>query len=281
MKIESRLSFNNMKKNIKRTVLTTISIVVCTFLMITIVLIISSIRNGISEKANQKYNDYHFIIKNLDADSFNRIKNKPYIEKMYVQYNDDEPLEELNTNVNPFQDADKISLYIKYTDIEDTYAYSSNMIQTLNFSISEAQSNCKFNENLLMVYGLMKTELDYTDASQTSIMYKDVLNFSHVINIMIILILVVFSILFIIILYNAFLITIDERKKEYAILNSIGATEGQVLKMIFKETTIMAIVGVSIGLMISFFLNRTSYLIRMLTGGRRLTARTAKKRGRR
>ena len=252
MKIESRLSFNNMKKNIKRTVLTTISIVVCTFLMLMTVLIISSIRNGISEKANQKYNDYHFIIKNLDADSFNRIKNKPYIEKMYVQYNDDEPLEELNTNVNPFQDADKISLYIKYTDIEDTYAYSSNMIQTLNFSISEAQSNCKFNENLLMVYGLMKTELDYTDASQTSIMYKDVLNFSHVINIMIILILVVFSILFIIILYNAFLITIDERKKEYAILNSIGATEGQVLKMIFKETTIMAIVGVSIGLMISF-----------------------------
>lgn len=93
MKIESRLSFNNMKKNIKRTVLTTISIVVCTFLMLMTVLIISSIRNGISEKANQKYNDYHFIIKNLDADSFNRIKNKPYIEKMYVQYNDDEPLE--------------------------------------------------------------------------------------------------------------------------------------------------------------------------------------------
>ena len=56
---------------------------------------------------------------------------------------------------------------------------------------------------------------------------------------MIIIIFAAISILFIIILYNAFLITINERKKEYAVLNSIGGTEGQILKMILFEGIIM------------------------------------------
>ena len=64
---------------------------------------------------------------------------------------------------------------------------------------------------------------------------------------MIVLILVVFSIFFIIILYNSFLVTINERKRDYAILNSIGGTEGQVLRMIFLEATIMGAFGIIIG----------------------------------
>ena len=253
MKIESKLSFNDMKKNIKRTIFTTISIILCAFLILTTLLTISSIRNGIKESTNKKYSDYHFIIKNIDAESFELIKNKPYIDKIYIQYKDDEPLEELNKNMHPFENINTINLYIKYTDIKKTYEYSSNVLQTLGFSITKAQNDCKFNEKLLIVYGLMKTELDYTDASQTTIMYKDVLNFSYVINIMIILILAVFSVLFIVILYNAFLVAINERRKEYAILNSIGATEGQILKMIFEEATIMAIIGFIIGMLISIF----------------------------
>ena len=253
MKIESKLSFNDMKKNIKRTIFTTISIILCAFLILTTLLTISSIRNGRKEETNKKYIDYHFIIKNIDAESFELIKNKPYIDKIYIQYKDDEPLEELNKNMHPFENINTINLYIKYTDIKKTYEYSSNVLQTLGFSITKAQNDCKFNEKLLIVYGLMKTELDYTDASQTTIMYKDVLNFSYVINIMIILILAVFSVLFIVILYNAFLVAINERRKEYAILNSIGATEGQILKMIFEEATIMAIIGFIIGMLISIF----------------------------
>lgn len=72
-------------------------------------------------------------------------------------------------------------------------------------------------------------------------------NYTYVMDLMIILILVVFSILFIIILYNAFLITINERQKEYAILNSIGGTEGQILKMIFGEAILIGLVGIAVG----------------------------------
>ena len=70
---------------------------------------------------------------------------------------------------------------------------------------------------------------------------------------MIIIIFAAISILFIIILYNAFLITINERKKEYAVLNSIGGTEGQILKMILFEGIIMGAIGIFIGGIISIF----------------------------
>jgi len=70
------------------------------------------------------------------------------------------------------------------------------------------------------------------------------------------------SILFIVVLYNAFIITISERKREYAILNSIGGTEGQILKMIFLECIIMGVVSIIIGGLISII--ATSVVIKRL-----------------
>lgn len=118
-------------------------------------------------------------------------------------------------------------------------------MQTLQYSLSEAEEKCEFNDKLLTVYGLMGATLDYTASSQLT--YKSTINFSYVIDLMIVLILVVFSIFFIIILYNSFLVTINERKRDYAILNSIGGTEGQVLRMIFLEATIIGAFGIIIG----------------------------------
>ena len=252
MKIEMKLSFNSIKKNLKRTIFTIISIGLCTFLILTTLLTISSIRNGITENINIEYNDYHFIIKNLNLSSFNKIKDKPYIDKIYIQENDNSPLKKFDEIDNIFHDDNTINVYIKYNNIKETYKNSTDIVQTLEFSLMDAQTKCDFNEKLLTVYGYMGATLDYADSSQTTLIYKNTLNFSYVIDMMITLILIVFSILFIIILYNAFLITINERKKEYAILNSIGGTEGQILKMVFIEATLMAIIGISIGTFISF-----------------------------
>ena len=57
MKIETKLTIRNMRKNIKRTVYTIISIVLCTFLIFATLLLISSIRSGINEGTNKQYND--------------------------------------------------------------------------------------------------------------------------------------------------------------------------------------------------------------------------------
>ena len=255
MKIETRLSFNNLKSNIKRTIFTITSIALCTFLILTTIIIISSIRNGITESTNIQYNDYHFIIRNVDSVGFNQIKNKEYIDKIYIQENDLEPLKELSNLDHAYKNTNSINLYIKYKDVNETYKNSTDIVQTLNYSLTEADSNCEFNDKLLTIYGFMGADLSYTDSTQTTIVYKNILNLSYVVNIMILLILLVFSILFIIILYNAFLVTINERKREYAILNSVGGTEGQILKMIFCETSFMAIVGIILGFILSYLIS--------------------------
>ena len=250
MKIETKLTLKNMIRNIKRTIYTTISIALCTFLILTTLLLIASIRNGINENTNIEYNDYHFIIKGVNSDEFNLIKDKSYIDKIYIQSNDNEGLRELNEIDDPFSNIDTINVYIKYKNVKETYKYSSNIIQTLQYSLTDAETKCQFNDKMLTVYGLMGANLDFSDSLQ--LVYKSQVNFSYVIDLMIVLILIVFSVLFIIILYNAFLVTINERKREYAILNSIGGTEGQILKMIFIEATIMGIFGIVIGGIISF-----------------------------
>ena len=252
MKIEAKLTIKNMRKNIRRTVYTTLSIALCTFLIFTTLLLISSIRNGINEFSNIQYNDYHFIIKELNEADFNKIKDKDYIEKIYIQEKENEQLQELDDEVSPFSNTNTINVYIKYKNVKETYKYSSNIVQTLQYPLLETESMCEFNDKLLTVYGLMGASLTYENSSQTTLVYKNTLNFSYVINLMLVLILLVFSILFIIILYNSFLITINERKKEYAILNSIGGTEGQILKMIFLEASIMGIFGIIIGGIISY-----------------------------
>ncbi len=253
MKIETRLSLNNLRSNIKRTIFTIISIALCTFLILTTLIIISSIRNGITESTNIQYNDYHFIIKNINSDEFNKIKDKEYIDKIYIQENNLETLKELSNSDDPYKNTNSINIYIKYKNVNETYKNSTDIVQTLDYSLIDAETNCKFNDKLLTVYGLMGANLSYADSTHTNIIYKNVLNLSYVINIMIVLILLVFSILFIIILYNAFLVSINERKQEYAILNSVGGTEGQILKMIFCEATIMAIIGIIIGVILSYF----------------------------
>ena len=50
-------------------------------------------------------------------------------------------------------------------------------------------------------------------------------------------------------IYNSFSIAISERKKQFGILNSIGATKSQIMKLVFLEGFLVSIVGIPIGLL--------------------------------
>lgn len=138
MKIETKLTFNNMKKNVKRTIYTTISIALCAFLIITTLLVATSINNSFNENIDNKYNDYHFVIRNIDWDSFNKIKNKEYINQIYLQENDEGQLYEIDNLPDSFKINDGINIYIKYDNYKKTCAYTNNILQTLNLTLIEA-----------------------------------------------------------------------------------------------------------------------------------------------
>ena len=244
MKIEMKLTINNIKQNKKRTAFTIISIILCTVLIFVTMLLISSIKNGISENIEKEYNDYHFIIKDINENSLIKIQDKEYIDKIYIEENNSHKLQKLEKPYDFISTNDNINVYIKYINVKKVCSYSNDIIYTLGF-LDDANKKCEFNQNLLTAYGLIDVQI--TNNKDNNPICITRVNYSFVIDIIIVLILGIFSILFIIILYNAFLITINERKKEYAILNSIGGTEGQILKMIFLEGIIMGIIGIIIG----------------------------------
>ena len=258
MKIETKLTFNNMKKNIKRTIYTTISIALCAFLIITTLLLATSISDSFKENIATQYNDYHFVIRNIDLDSFNKIKNKEYINQIYLQENDEGQLYEIDNLPDSFQIIDGINIYIKYDNYKKTCAYTNNILETLNLTYIEADEKCELNTRLLNSCGLIDVSINPKAYVDNVPICRVILNFTYILDIMIIIILLIFSILSIIILYNAFLITINERKKEYAVLNSIGATESQILRMTFLENIIIGIIGIIIGFLIS---NLGSYIL--------------------
>lgn len=252
MKIEAKLTFNMIRKNIKRTIFTIISIILCSLLIFSIMLLISSIRNGIDKNMNIKYNDYHIIIKNLDFNSFNKIKDKEYIDKIYFQGDKDKQLIEFKQPYTDLNKQNNINVYIKFKDIKKVCNYSTDIIQTLDSPTGKIQNyedKYEFNQKLLTVYGLIDVEIIQENFSPIC---RVRVNYSYVIDILILVIIIAFSILCITILYNAFLITINERQREYAILNSIGATEGQILIMIFLECIVIAITGIIFGGLLAF-----------------------------
>lgn len=72
MKTELKLTLNNLKSNIKRTLFTIISIMLCSILIFTTTILVSSIKNGIIEISEQdesqltrRYNIWQKIIMKL------------------------------------------------------------------------------------------------------------------------------------------------------------------------------------------------------------------------
>lgn len=88
MKIETKLALNNIGKNEKRTMFTVISIILCTTIIFTIMIFVSSLKKGIENNIETEYNDYHFVLKDITPDEFNKIKDKPYIDKLYIRETD-------------------------------------------------------------------------------------------------------------------------------------------------------------------------------------------------
>ena len=148
-----------------------------------------------------------------------------------------------------------ITVYIKYKNIRNLCNNTNDIIANLSLSSEQLHNQCEFNKMLLTAHGLIDVEISSNENGRLICTTR--VNYTNVIDLMIILILIGFSILFIIVLYNAFLITINERQKEYAVLNSVGGTEGQILKIIFIEAILIGLVSIIIAGMLSVLMANT------------------------
>ena len=141
-----------------------------------------------------------------------------------------------------------------------------------NFDVSICTKNPKdiyktaisIGENIGLVQKDDPQDESYNYDDQTYMYYKDIdfnegllrlLGASSYSNINTTLILIVGLVASLVIIatiatiYNSFSIAISERKKQFGILNSIGATKSQIMKLVFLEGFLVSIVGIPIGLL--------------------------------
>ena len=132
MKIEAKLTINNMKQNKKRTIFTIISIILCAVIIFVTMLLISSIKTGIAKNIEKEYNDYHFIIKDINANSLSKIKDKEYIEKIYIKEKDVNYLKKLEKPYNLISTNENIDIYIKYKNVKKEEIISNTVTSEKN-----------------------------------------------------------------------------------------------------------------------------------------------------
>lgn len=132
---------------------------------------------------------------------------------------------------------DKVNLSVNVNNPKDVYSIVSNICKNAKLekkidSNGEKVDNVDYNEHLLRLKG----------ASAYA-------NINDSIGYIILLVGFLVVVCTIATVYNSFSISIAERKKQFGILNSIGATNSQIMKLVFLEGFIVSIVAIPIGLL--------------------------------
>ena len=150
-------------------------------------------------------------------------------------------------DINSKSNKDKFTVSIATKNPKGIYDTTMNIAKQINLAQSENPNddrysynqktntyykNIDFNEHLLRLLGASVNE-----TTNTTIISIVVLVASLVI------------ICTIATIYNSFSISISERKKQFGILNSIGATKSQIMKLVFLEALLISIIGIPIGLL--------------------------------
>lgn len=132
---------------------------------------------------------------------------------------------------------DKVNISVNVNNPKEVYSIVSNICQNAKLekktdSNGEKVDNVDYNEHLLRLKG----------ASAYA-------NINDSIGYIVLLVGSLVVICTIATVYNSFSISISERKKQFGILNSIGATNSQIMKLVFLEGFIVSIVAIPIGLL--------------------------------
>lgn len=120
-----------------------------------------------------------------------------------------------------------VNVYFTYKNPANVYKYTDVFMKILDLKVEDVS----FNETLLSLYGQSKYD-----------------NFSHFILSFMILFLSIISVACTIVVYNSFHISVLERKKQFGLFSSIGATKRQIQKTVFFEAFVVGTIGIILGI---------------------------------
>ncbi len=132
-------------------------------------------------------------------------------------------------------DDGEYKAYIEYEKLKDVREKTEVIAKSLG--IEETNQNLvRYNENLLSLAGESKYD-----------------NFNTSVAAIIVITLSLISIACIMVIYNSFAISVMERKKQFGLFASIGATRRQLKKTVFFEAFIVGVIGIILGLLSALF----------------------------
>lgn len=126
---------------------------------------------------------------------------------------------------------ENVNLYVYFNNHKNIITRSIKLANTISYP----ENNISYNSSLLALYGESK--------------YQNIMN--TIISMMIIMLSLV-SIGCIIVIYNSFAISLMERKKEFGLLSSVGATRKQLAKTILYEAIIVGTIGITLGILCAY-----------------------------
>lgn len=132
-----------------------------------------------------------------------------------------------------------VNIYFVFNDIASTHKYTEEIYNNLGIVRKNNDGNVfydiKYNTQLLALYGSSGSN-----------------NFDSVIINQMVIMLSLVSIGCIIVIYNAFAISVMERKKQFGLFASVGATRSQIRKTVFFEAVIVGTIGIILGILGAF-----------------------------
>ncbi len=183
----------------------------------------------------------------VDNETFVKTKNKEYkivgiIEKSNYENYQDVAFEAYTTNDD---NDNNLDLYIEFKDHKNIINSANDIANIIDYK----KEDIRYNDSLLMMYGESR--------------YSNIQN--SVVGAMIIM-LALISVGCIMVIYNSFAISVMERKKEFGLFSSIGATKKQILFSMLFEALVVGVIGIILGLLssllgIKIVLEITNYLI--------------------
>ena len=124
-------------------------------------------------------------------------------------------------------DKGNVNLYVMFNKNKKIIKQSEELAKDLNY-----EDNIIYNSTLLALYG----ESTYGNVMSSM-------------GGMMIIMLSLVSIGCIIVIYNSFAISVMERKKEFGLLSSIGATKKQLAHTVFFEAVVVGVIGIIFGIL--------------------------------
>lgn len=135
------------------------------------------------------------------------------------------------TLTNHYESNDNNYVYVEYKKPKNAYETTKEIAGNLDL----ANSQVNYNSSILYFYGTTA----YGNVNRSIL---SILSFA----------LTLLSIGCIIVIYNSFAISTMERKRQFGLYSSVGATRRQILHTVFFEAFVVGVIGITIGILGAF-----------------------------